>query len=637
MKKKLLCLFLCFALLLSFSACLTSCNKEEEDEEELGADTEADRSTMTLSMYVVTENKVNYTAEELAAMSEADRAKAEAVIAAYDAVEDEINKITKSKFKTQLEMFYLTEDEYYATVEGAIVATEEEAQLAEAAAKALKKYVREQKQAGNTDTEMVHSQFYAMNPQYAKYQETTLAEGEETTTTADETVLNELGVAELKYPDLVPNQVDILWLGGLDKYTEYVEKEWLSQLDEELNGASKKLKDFIYDAFLSSAKTLGDGTYAIPNNDIMGEYTYLLLNKELLKKYYYDAKLADIKTLADIEDFMADIAKYEKNVIPCAGKGELYNVHYWTIDPDTYAYDADKFQIVGQVYTTGATLGTNMIFGNLLRNENYVNQVITLKKFEENNYFVENFKETDTYAARIITGGAELEKIYGEDYEMVVLEKPMASEETLFGSMFGVGAYTASIARSMEIITFLNTNSDFRNLLQYGIKDINYRVDEKGELTRENKNYMMDLRKTGNIFIAYPEEEMDADAWTWGIKQNLDAGVYPTVGFRFDKNDPIDEDLIRIIAGYTAEVEAAIAACTTSEQLSALFKQYDLEYRATNNQIKRADATAKQKYLFRMMRPDEQDLAGIEKPTVQSPFAYYYAWLEEGGFIEYAS
>ena len=75
MKKKLLCLFLCFALLLSFSACLTSCNKDKEDEEEeLDADTDVDRSTMTLSMYVVTENKVNYTADELAAMSDADRA-----------------------------------------------------------------------------------------------------------------------------------------------------------------------------------------------------------------------------------------------------------------------------------------------------------------------------------------------------------------------------------------------------------------------------------------------------------------------------------------------------------------------------------------------------------------------------------
>ena len=619
MKKKLLCLFLCFALLLSFSTCLTSCNKEKEEEEELDADTDVDRSTMTLSMYVVTENKID-TPEE---------------IAAYDAVEDEINKITKSKFKTQLEMFFLTMDEYYATVEGAILATEEEAELAEAAAKALKKFVREQKQAGNTDTEQVHSQFYAMNPQYAKYQETTLAEGEEATTTADETILNELGVAELKYPDLVPNQVDILWLGGLEKYQEYAEKEWLSQLNEELNGASKKLKDFIYPAFLDSANSLTDGTYAIPNNDILGEYTYLLVNKELMEKYYYDA--ATIKTLADIEGFMADVAAYEKDYIPFAGEADLYNVHYWSINPEDYSYDPSKFSIVGAVYTTGATLGTNMQFGNLLRTEAYFNQLLTLKSFDEKGYFVKDYKSTDKFAATVMTGTAELETIYGDEYEMIVLEKPMATEETLFASMFGVGAYTASIPRSMEIITYLNTNADFRNLLQYGIEGVNYRInDVTDKLERLNQHYMMDLNKTGNIFIAYPEEDMDPNAWEWATKQNLDAGVYPTVGFRFDKADPIDEELINIVAGYTAEVEQQIAACKTVEELRSLLVKYDTEYRATQVQVKKANATDKQKYLFHMMRPDDPSDNTKIKRELQSPFAYYYSWLDENGWIAHA-
>lgn len=635
MKKKLLCLFLCFALLLSFSACLTSCNKgDEEDPEETEADVDVDRSTLTLSMYVVTENKVNYTADELAAMSDADRAKAEAVIAAYDAVEDEINKITKSKFKTQLEMFFLTMDEYYATVEGAILATEAEAELAEAAAKALKKFVREQKQAGNTDTEQVHSQFYAMNPQYAKYQETTLAEGEEATTTADETVLNELGVAELKYPDLVPNQVDILWLGGVEKYLEYVEKEWLSQLNEELNGASKKLKDFIYPDFLNAANVMTSGTYAIPNNDIMGEYTYLLLDKELMEKYYYDA--AEIKTLADIEGFMADVAAYEKDYIPFAGEAGLTNVHYWSIDTETYEYDPSKFSMMGYIYPSGAKHGATMMFRNLLRDEGYQSQMITLKTFEEKGYFVKDYKPTDKYAATVMKGGADLEKIYGEKYEMIALERPLASEETLFGSMFGVGAYTANLARSMEIITFLNTNPDFRNLLQYGIEGENYRILESGKLERQNQNYMMDLRKTGNIFIAYPEEDMELDAWEWARKQNLDAGTYPTVGFKFDKADPIDEELVNIIAGYTAEVEKEIAACKTTEELISLFATYKTKYNGTVQQAKKANATQVQKLVYHMSRQDDVSETTGLKREIQSPFAYYWSWLEENGFIEHA-
>lgn len=636
MKKKLLCLFLCFAMLLSFSACLTSCSNSSSDDDAEGTETEseADRSTMTLSMYVVTEIKAEYTAEELAALSDSDRAKAEVVMAAYQAVEDEINKMTKSKFKTQLDIHFLTEDEYYETVETAIKATEEEAELKEAAAKALKKYIKEQKQAGNTDTEAVKSQFYAQNPQYARFEETTVAEGEEDTTTADETVLNEYGVAELKYPDISANQVDILWIGGTDNYTRFVENEWLSQLNEELTGSSKKLKDFIYPEFLDAANSLTDGTYAIPNNTVMGEYTYLLLDKELLEKYYYDA--ATITTLADIEGFLADIAAYEKDVIPFAGKGEVYNVHYWTIDPDTYAYDPSQFQIVGCVYTTGATLGTNMSFSNLLRTEAYINQLLILKKFEEAGYFVENYKDTDRYAATVVKGGAELEAVYGDDYRMVVLENPMASENDIFGSMYAVGAYTANVSRSMEIVTYLNTNSDFRNLLQYGIKDVNYRINENGALVRENQNYMMDLYKTGNIFIAYPEENMSVDAWTWATKQNLAAGVYPTVGFSFDKADPVDEDLIRVIAEYSAEVEKEIAACKTYDELVELFKGYDTEYKATVVTMKSSSVSNKIKYLWRMIRQDDVEVTvNGTKLTIQSPYMYYYSWLEDHGFIEH--
>ena len=107
--------------------------------------------------------------------------------------------------------------------------------------------------------------------------------------------------------------------------------------------------------------------------------------------------------------------------------------------------------------------------------------------------------------------------------------------------------------------------------------------------------------------------------------------------FKFDKADPVDEDLIRIVAGYTDEVEKEIAACKTSEELRSLFVGYDTEFRATLVQVKKANATQKQKLLFHMTRQDDpSDTTGIKR-EVQSPYAYYYSWLDEGGFIAKAS
>ena len=147
---------------------------------------------------------------------------------------------------------------------------------------------------------------------------------------------------------------------------------------------------------------------------------------------------------------------------------------------------------------------------------------------------------------------------------------------------------------------------------------------------------MMDLRKTGNIFIAYPEEDMELDAWEWARKQNLDAGTYPTVGFKFDKADPIDEELVNIIAGYTAEVEKEIAACKTTEELISLFATYKTKYNGTVQQVKKANATQVQKLVYHMSRQDDVSETTGLKREIQSPFAYYWSWLEENNFIEHA-
>ena len=88
--------------------------------------------------------------------------------------------------------------------------------------------------------------------------------------------------------------------------------------------------------------------------------------------------------------------------------------------------------------------------------------------------------------------------------------------------------------RAMEIITYLNTNSEIRNLLQYGIAGQHYTV-ENGTVSRVADKmgnfYDMDIYATGNAFLAYPEPGMDASIWENGKKQNRDSLVEPMLGF----------------------------------------------------------------------------------------------------------
>ena len=244
MKKRLLCLALCALMLIGtfvFSGCSSSSDDNSEDVRE-----EASRATTTLNMMVMTEEG-----------TDPEQAKA---------VEAAINKITMSKFKTKVNITFYTEAEYYTALEKSFADKEAEVELADEAAKALKKYVREHKAEYGSDG--ARKKFYEEYPQYLKYAETTTDPTAETT--AEETVYNEdTGLLELKYPEADPNVIDIFYIGGYERYKEYIDKEWIMRIDDELTSGSKKLKDYVSDVFMESVRIDG-ATYAVPNNRTIG-------------------------------------------------------------------------------------------------------------------------------------------------------------------------------------------------------------------------------------------------------------------------------------------------------------------------------------------------------------------------------
>ena len=606
MNKRLISLFLCFLMLISVSA--TGCSVFGG-----GAETTADSgvtvdpdsgSAITLTMYIPCEKPV----------AEEDRLL----------VEEAINKITKSKFKTQINLYLPTVDEYYETIEGIMQARAYEQEQEELAKSELKKAIRAAKAEG-VDSEVAISKFYDEHPEWVKYQETTADPDAEET--APETRLNELGMPEIKYPDERENQLDIIWLSGYDKLIEYIEADQLQRLDEELSSSSKKLKQYIYTGALDAVKTAGSGTYAIPNNTVIGEYTYLLLNKSLVDKYKYSP--SDLTSVVKCADFLADVSKYEPDVLPVVGELPVTLTKYWSIDPDTLEVDHDKFNVIGHGISDMATLGSMFnftgLFGTnaeLANTSDYAKQLIAIRTYKDLGYITEDTSTTKEYAMRVVKGGGELVEVYGDDFYMNVIESPRAGYEDIFGNMLGVSTYTRSLKRSMEIITYLNTNSDLRNILQYGVEDVHYELDEDGLLHRLNDRYMMDINKTGNVFMAYPEEGMPKNVWDYGKSQNTDAKTLMTLGLRFKEDDFTSSDdenaleklrsAIRAVNEYSAEIEQKLMNAQSVEELEAVMRDVASKF-GTDPNIKAITNSSAQ------------------NPT---PSSVYYDWLKSNGFID---
>ena len=194
----------------------------------------------------------------------------------------------------------------------------------------------------------------------------------------------------------------------------------------------------------------------------------------------------------------------------------------------------------------------------------------------------------------------------------------------------------------MEVINLINTNSKVRNLLQYGIKQgehldgqtPNYAIDEEtGVLKRLNNLYMMDIEKTGNCFIAYPEEGLAPDYWEDSKAQNNDALIDPLLGFDFNERlaeygSSLDDDLIENCVLLTEQILKQINSCSTYAELESVINGSladDLASGApmlTDKNIPvNLDKMTNKNY------DTSNGLDGEADPAGESPYAIYYKWL----------
>ena len=740
MRNRFICLTLSMLMLLT--VLLTGCNQEKDT-----ADVEQ-ISGITLTMWVITDKEVANTDEEMAALKaklkaqygeganyEQAVAEAEATKAAYEKVEAEITKITKAKFKVNLDLYYYTEEQYYGTQEFdrekyedlKMSATDEEVEeylekcgkltkimilneeyivLKEKAAKALKKYLKDAKAEGRTDTDKLKKEFYEANPQYKEFANVSDEDEEETEVVEEVTAYNEYEIAEIVYPELRKNQVDIVYLSGFDRYNDFIESEWIQPLDEEINGASRKLTDYISATLLSGVQIDGS-TYAIPNNVSIGEYTYMMIDKTLFDKYYYT--IDDVEDVLDTKYFLADIAKFEPDVLPLNASYEecmSMLVWYWSmtyeeqeqtdkeeddenigdIGSDSteedkepvklfgYYYDkeGDAFSMFGTVYGGAANRNRGSIrlqFSNLFTKTDYLDILREMMNFKFEGYFGEA-AEGQTVAVDFVKGDStfkkEMEKqgyctYNGKTYYAVIAEYPEATENELYGNMFAVSAFSHfSVGRSMNIITYLNTNSTIRNLLQYGIEGKNYELSEPSEgqvMTMLNDDYQMTLEKTGNVFMAHPGEGKRADAWEGAREQNNESLIDPLLGFDFNTILDGDENgldcngvyssaklpgeegyvpvgMIDLMTAKSADIQARLDACTNLNELEDLITALKDELKESvkdNAWIKKANNPA--------YDPEaEKDGGTPDDPSDDdytyghSPYTVYVNWLTEYGY-----
>ncbi len=532
MKRRIFALMLTLAMLCP--VILTGCSGGTGGETTSSLTTTTTRETVTITMWVVTDKN---TTEE---------AKA--------AVEEEFNRITKSTYTTAVDLIFVSPDEYVEALNNKFAQAEEA------------------KKAASSNTVA-----------------TTTAEGE---TTEKELETNEYGVSVLKYPEVTDDQIDIVYIQGFDHLYDLVKggaKTKLMNLNEHISatGRAKILTDVISDPLFKYSK-IDKGTYGIPNNRVVGEYTYLLVNKDLvtgdangdgtvsadeINGAYFN--FSDISDFFDCEEIIEYIKANRTDMVPVLEEFDNPYIHYWG-DNGQFSILASKSSVANQT----ADANAEYIMKNVFTVKEFTEFELLMKKYETNGYFASDVtaaKTAQNFGVAVMKGDSAIIDEYGDNYYVKVIASPALTNENLFTSFFGITEdYCKNVERALEILTMINTDSELRNVLQYGVEGVHYEIDEDDRVHRFNNDYIMNLEDTGNVFVAYPEEDMDEDAWVRGVASNLDLRIDPLTGLWSDWLN-VDAEILANLKTQSETFKQRLDACKTVEELQTFFETVKTE------------------------------------------------------------
>lgn len=351
--------------------------------------------------------------------------------------------------------------------------------------------------------------------------------------------------------------------------------------------------------------------------------------------------------------------------------GNLLPSYYYTYDNDATPSTADDedFSILGTLKLDAYNRGRgeiNLDFSSLIMQKEYIDLYTTLKSYQYNGYYgtpVNGQKAAVSFVkgdASVLAQAEANNGVYtdpktGREYHVVVAEYPEASSQEMYGNMFAVSAYTASPSRCMEILTYLNTNTEIRDLLQYGIEGVHYtrtstnETDKYGQSVTKSvvdiednmgKNvYRMTLERTGNCFVATPTVEQGYDAWVYAKLQNQSSLVNPLLGFDINKIMSglaynLDTDLLDFVNGENATILSNVnTSCTNEDELRAYLQTVQETYLNSSDanlwMLKAAhtsfDPTNPPEKLGSVTLPEDKADGG-------SPNTIYYQWLENYGY-----
>lgn len=348
---------------------------------------------------------------------------------------------------------------------------------------------------------------------------------------------------------------------SLSGYQQYADKGYLAPLDELLETYGDGVSDVLGEEKLALARRKGI-LYGVPKamGDI--ECEGVMFAKKYLDQYEID--LSGIERFEDLEPILDLIHRREPDLIP-----------YVANMPNT---PVDSRCLVGDVLAGNLAMvyygDPSLRAVNLYETPEYEARVRLLRRWYQKGYLqrdavtnieigVDQVSEGAAFCTQFVIRPDEVEYakgIYGDAMTFLALEdRPHLSTESDCKYFWCINARCEEPEAAMKVLNLLYTDSDFTNLLCYGVEGTHYVPTGDGHLTypqgvsRENVGFSSTIKWLYNGSLQTPWEGTSLDINEQMRAFNRSAILSPAYGFQFDESrlEGVDvQEIQKVVAQY---------------------------------------------------------------------------------------
>lgn len=281
--------------------------------------------------------------------------------------------------------------------------------------------------------------------------------------------------------------------------------------------------------------TINNKIYGIPTNKEIAVPEWWMYPKELVDKYKID--ITKYHTLESLEPLLAQMKKDEPDWLPMEFDKNSNNFFAM----DGYEYVISK-EVPLMVRSDDSSLKVVNIFGTGLAKET----LETLRKYYKAGYINEDaaIKESQNLEKgkkvfwKEAGSGPYSDTSWSTDrgYPIVAqqISKATVTTESARGGLMVVNSRTKNPEACIKFLNLLNTDPEIRNLINYGIEGVHYKLNPDKQVEKLNDGYAGVQYTQGNWFILNTVIGDPKDKWDKYREFNKTAVKSEMLGFTAD-------------------------------------------------------------------------------------------------------